>query len=129
MLRLYATQFAIFSLIGILNTAVDFGVYYVLTRNLNFLEFALAAKAISFCFGVLFSFFMNRYWTFSKRESVVSGELIRFFGTVGSGIFINMGVYYFTIAVLGLHDLFGVLLAAAATALWGFLFSKFYVFK
>ncbi len=72
---------------------------------------------------------VNRYWTFGKSEPVTSTEIIRFYATVGIGIFVNVGVQYIVVTLLGVNDLVGILVASLFTALWGFIFSKFFVFK
>ena len=124
-----SAQFIRFCLVGILNTMVDFIIYYLLTRSFwEFNEFITIPKAISYLAATVCSFSVNRYWTFEKHEPVVIKEVIRFYSTVGLGIFVNVGVQYFAVIILGFHDLVGVLLAAGGTALWGFLFSKFFVF-
>lgn len=125
-----AKQFLKFCLVGVLNTVVDFGIYYALTRGLwTFQDSILVYKALSYLVATVCSFMVNRYWTFAKMAPIHYGELLRFYATVGLGIFVNVGVQYVAVVIFGLHDLVGVLVAAAATAIWGFSFAKFFVFK
>lgn len=124
------TQFMKFGLTGVANTAIDFVVYLFLTRFTPFFSIhIIEAKAISFLAAATFSYFANRRWTFNKTGSHNAKEVVLFYSTVGSGIFINVGVQYFVVEILHISDIFGILAAAAFTAVWGFLFSKFIVFK
>ncbi len=68
-------EFIRFCLVGALNTGVDFTVFTILS-NLGVI--LLVAQCVSYTFGVLNSFLLNRTWTFRER-SQSSGQLIRFF--------------------------------------------------
>lgn len=123
-------QFIKFGLTGVLNTLIDFGVYLLLTRAVAlFALHIFIAKAISFICAATFSYFANRRWTFKKRGPHQAKEVILFYSTVGSAIFINVGIHYLVVEMLHLSDIIGIILAAGFTAVWGFLFSKFIVFK
>lgn len=117
-------------MVGVSNGVVDFVVYFVITRFLfTFPEFILPAKAISYLVATLWSYFANRTFTFKDSTPVTLGGIGKFYSTVGLGIVLNVGVQHVVVSMLLWHDLIGVVIAAGATAVWGFLFSKFYVFK
>ena len=123
-------QFLTFCLVGIFNTAVDIGIYYILTRGLwTFHDSFSVYKAISYLLATACSFALNRYLTFARRDAVKTAEVVKFYSTVGLGIFLNVGVQYLGVVVFGIHDLAAALLAVGATAIWGFSFSRFYVFN
>lgn len=123
-------EFVKFSLVGAVNTSVDLGAYIFMTRMvLYFSEHILIAKAIAFVFATISSFALNRTWTFNKKDKVKFNEVLRFYSTVGTGIFINVGAVYFFHEILGFHDITSALIATAFTVFWGFAFSKFWVFK
>lgn len=123
-------EFAKFSVVGVANTSVDLGLYILLTRLLPFFgSHILLAKALSFIAATICSFVLNRTWTFAKRDAVKFKELFKFYSTVGSGIFINVGAVYFFHEIMGINDIFAAALATGFTVFWGFAFSKFWVFK
>jgi putative flippase GtrA len=124
-----ANRFIVFCGVGVLNTIVDLIVYVLITRVLPFSEYVVSAKAISYVAATLFSFFMNKRFTFGLQTEFSHRELVNFFSTVGLGIFINTGTQYVAVHVLHIPDLIGLLIAAAFTAVWGFSFSHLYVFK
>jgi len=130
MLSLTSRQFLKFCAVGILNTVVDFGIYFFLSRELwTFANSVPAYKAVSYLLATFCSFVVNRYWTFAKTEPIRGSEIIRFYSTVGMGIFVNVGVQFVVATLLGVNDLLGVFIASLFTALWGFAFAKFFVFK
>lgn len=65
-----------FGLVGVFNTAVDYGVFYMLISFANLHKgFAqVIATGIAMC-G---SFLINRYWTFRKTGRGTAGEVVRF---------------------------------------------------
>ena len=70
-----------FGLIGLLNTAVDFGVFTLLTEA--FKLDSIISHIISYSCGVINSFYFNRFWTFQKRGRIHPAEFIRF-------VFVNL---------------------------------------
>ena len=65
-----------FGLVGMLNTMVDYGVFYVLISwaNLHKSISQVIATGIAMC-G---SFLINRHWTFRKTGHGTVGEVVRF---------------------------------------------------
>jgi len=69
-----SAEFIKFALVGVLNTIVGYGIYYLLL----YLKFHyIAALFISFLFGVLNSYFWNKYWVFLSSHHFKK-ELPRF---------------------------------------------------
>jgi glycosyltransferase involved in cell wall biosynthesis len=123
-------QIVKFGTIGVINTFIDFVGYVSFTRLIPFFETRiLAAKAISFFMGTVFSFIMNRRWTFSVKRAPTIGEVVRFYSTVGLGIFINLASVYVFHSIFGFYDIFAVIIATVITFAWGFIFSKYWVFR
>ena len=124
------TSFIKFCIVGVSNTIVDFSIYFLLTREEPLLSrHFIVAKAISFFMATIWSFVANRRFTFSEKDSINLGDFLRFYIAIGSGVFINTGVYYLCLNGLHLYDLLGVILATLATAIYSFLFLKFWVFS
>jgi putative flippase GtrA len=64
-MRLLGLSFVRFGLVGLSNTAVGFMVIYLCLRVLSFGDFA--ANATGYVAGFLWSFALNRVWTFRHR--------------------------------------------------------------
>ncbi len=125
-----ALQVMKFGAVGVVNTLIDLLSYVGFTRLVPFFsEHLLFAKAISFFLGTLFSFNMNRRFTFGSTAGISLAEVVRFYSSVGLSVFINLGSLYLFHEILGLHDLIAVALATVLTFAWGFIFAKFWVYR
>lgn len=54
-----------FNIIGVMNTAIDYAVFFVLTSFMSMI--AEPAQVIAYSAGVINSYFMNRFWTFGVK--------------------------------------------------------------
>lgn len=99
-----------FGLVGVLNTALDYGMFFVFFSLLK-LDKNLA-QTFATIIAMTNSYLVNRYWTFEKKGSVRGGEIWRF-------IFVNLLSLLTTLICLNLfYDLLS--LYEVADALLGF---------
>jgi len=117
-----------FSFVGVLNTAVDWGVYFILTRWAGMATLPVVAKSISYSAGILNSFFWNRTWTFRSKAQIWT-TLLPFVAVNLVGLAINTGVYELCLNILGLHELIALGTATVITLAWNFVLSKLVVFR
>ena len=117
-------QILMFIVIGGLTTTIDFIIYSYLLAfiSINF------SKLISMLVSSLFSYFMNKIFTFNKGKNYNSKYLIKFYIifllNLLTNIFVNYYAYKWTsIKILAfiLATLFGMIV--------NFIGQKFYVFK
>jgi len=134
----FVFQFFKFAIVGVANTAVDFGV-------LNFLMWLtktyggtmiVALNSISFLVAVIHSYFWNKFWTFKTREKTKTGkEFLQFLVVSIVGILINGAIVY--IITTWISPLTGEevwaniakLVATVVSLAWNFIGYKFIVFK
>ncbi|HUW15024.1 MAG TPA: GtrA family protein [Anaerolineae bacterium] len=117
-----------FALVGILNTVVDGGLYFLLTRWLGLGELKILAKAISYSVAVLNSYLWNRSWTFRSR-SRSGATFVPFVLANLLGLAINSGVMYAGLHQFGLSDSLAFFLATAVTFFCNFSVNKLVVFR
>jgi putative flippase GtrA len=122
-------QFAKFCIIGVVNTLVDFGIYFLLTRFTGLRDYIYVANTISFIIAATSSYYANRSWTFQIETKPEIREAAKFYGTAVSGFIINMATFFVCVSIFGWFDLFGKILATAVAIGWNFLVTKFWVFK
>ncbi|MFE4120116.1 GtrA family protein [Priestia sp. YIM B13486] len=68
-------SFIKFTLVGVVNTLIDFVVYALLTTiGVNY----ILAQWVSYSAGILNSYVMNRKWTFERKEKSSRREVISF---------------------------------------------------
>lgn len=129
-------QFIKFGLVGVMNTAVDFLVYALLTWiGMQY----LVAQVFSYSAGTVNSYVVNKLWTFGgkpeaggenpKAAKVDKGEFARF-------VLVNIGTLLLSIALLyvlktglGFHPLVAKIGVTAVTVVVNYIGSKLWVFR
>jgi putative flippase GtrA len=87
-----AVRFVVF---GVISAGVDFGIYELL---LHFGLWADLAKAISFIFGTITAYVLNRRWTFDSKGG--AAPAFRFAILYSTTFFVNVGVNAAGLALL-----------------------------
>jgi putative flippase GtrA len=121
-------QAAKFLSVGILNTAIDASLYFMLTRWLGLSTLQTLAKGISYGAGILNSFYWNKSWTF-KSDAGTMTAFAPFVVANLAALAINAGIMHLCLNALALHEMPSLALATGVTFLWNFIISKFVVFK
>lgn len=123
-------QFLKFSFVGIINTIIDFVVYFLLTRGFAFwAEHYLWAQAVSFALAVTNSFIWNSRWTFNVGKELKFQMYWRFFATnIFTFILIEITLGYM-VEYLGVFDLFAKIMAIIVSVIMNFFASRYFVFK
>ena len=129
-------QLAKFALVGVLNTAIDFGTlnFLIAATNITSGPSIIPIKALAFSTAVLNSYFWNRRWVF---EGAKSGNFALFFAVTALGIAVNaLVVFVITTYIPPIIVKDRVLWANAANILatvismvWNFLGYRLVVFK
>jgi putative flippase GtrA len=121
-----------FVIVGLLNTVVDLGAFYLLTLIPGMPE--IAAKTISYILGICNSFVWNKFWTFSARDSGRGKrEFAVFFAVNLPPLVVNIVVF----SLLGLWTTSGsfaaregkAFIAAVVAVIWNFLGSRYLAFR
>lgn len=133
-------QIGKFILVGGFNFLLDVTI-------LNSLIFATGAvrgpwqsgfKAVSFIFGAVSSYLLNKHWTFQpKSNGGASKEILRFAAISSVGFTVNVAVDYVFVNMIGsfwemkpmLWAQFSAVIAAIVAMSWNFIGYKFFVFK
>jgi len=120
-------QFAKFALVGVLNTAIHYGVFYSLY------EFAglhyLLASGIGFGLAVTNSYFCNKFWTFKSRKADVRREFAKFFIVNIMSLSVNLACMATLVKLLSMDPRIAQLLTIGFTLVINFLGNKFWTFR
>jgi len=121
-------QFIKFSLVGVLNTAVDFGIF----TFLNYLfgeQYYRISQIISYSCAVFNSYYLNKSWTFQAGHRFNLIEMIKFL-TIN---LISLGVSLFFLTLFHekyqIEVLWSKVGATFFSVLINFIGNKFWVFK
>lgn len=129
-MRLWQRQFVKFCVVGVLNTAVDFGMYYVLSRGyLGFHFHYLIANVIAFLVAVTNSFALNKRWTFGSRNEKNALQFTKFV----SVNLVSLAMYEALLALFvefgGFADIAGKALGYGLVLMWNFSAYKYWTFR
>lgn len=133
-------QFGKTFLVGILNSAIDMGVFDFLTWFFSVASGGLPVlfKALSFSCGAVNSYFWNKFWTFRKKDTEDKAkEAVQFFLVTFGGLLIHTAVIFVMVNIIGVRlgvsermwASIGNVAAIFTGFVWNFLGYKFIVFK
>ena len=112
-----------FGIVGVVATAIDFGVLIALTEWLHMDP--VASAAISFTVSVLFNYAASMRFVFQRREDMSrTRELVIFVVLSLVGLAINEALMWLGVNVASLNYVLVKLLATAVVMLWNFLSRK-----
>lgn len=120
-------QFIKFNVVGIMNTAVDFGVFMILNRYLGLIY--AVSQVISYSCGMVNSYFLNKFWTFQKREDFTAIEVTKFILVNLCSLGISLLVLYILQSKWSWEVLPSKVLATGFSVGVNFLGNKFWVFE
>lgn len=121
-------QFVKFSIVGGLNTAVDFGVYFSLTRWVSwFSQHLVVAAVLAMAAATVHSYLWNSFWTFQTKRTD-HAVLVSKFLTVSISGFILYTVLFSSLINFGLSDILVKVLLAGFLLLWNFVGNKWWVY-
>ncbi|MFH1635825.1 MAG: GtrA family protein [Chloroflexota bacterium] len=121
-------QITKFMAVGVLNTLIDAGAYFALTRWMGLGAFLVLAKGIAYAVGMTNSFFWNRNWTFESQTGLWRAAIL-FTLTHIVALVINAGTMALSLNVLHTPELAALGLATVASFGWNFVLNKWVVFK
>ena len=140
-------QFIKFGMVGVVNTAVDFGIFYLLAEQLIYrlptpgadagaavafvyTYFDYIAQTISFGAAVLVSYFLNKHWTFGARNQKNKSAIAKMYALNILGYLVLQAMFWFWRDIAGVeHKLLAKLFASLPVIVMNFFGTKFWVFR
>jgi putative flippase GtrA len=120
-----------FCLVGLANTAIDFTIYISLTRVWDFgARWYLVANLIAFVLANIFSFIINKSWTFENLEyRNYYLQYLRFFIVSIGSLIIVEAILFFFVDILQVYDLWGKVVGIVLSLIWSFFWHRNWTFK
>lgn len=119
-----------FSIVGALNTGIDFIIYLLLTRLSHFWQtHYLWAAGISFSVAVINSYILNKTWTFRDKSKEIHLQFPKFFLISLVALALNELILYFLVGHLKIYDLLAKIIAVILVTFWNFTMNKIWTFK
>lgn len=118
-------QFAVFTGVGAIGTAVHYLVLIILVSGLG--AYAVAASAIGFLAGAVTNYLLNYSVTFRSRKSH-SEAATKFASVAALGVGLNVVVMAVCVNWMGFHYLVAQILATGLVLLWNFTANRVWTF-
>jgi len=112
-------KFLWFLAAGILSTVTDIGILYVLTENFG--VWYLFSATVSYCCGILVSFFLNKYITFNDTRTDPFRQFPLFVAISAGSLILNLIVLFVTVNQFSFHYLAGKIVAVSFSFFWNYL--------
>lgn len=120
-------QFIKFAIVGVLNTAIHYGVFYALYSFAGL--YHLIASGAGFCAAVAHSYFLNKFWTFKRRGSRIHEEFGKFFLVSILSLCVNLTGMAVLVELLAVHPPLAQLVTIGITLVVNFLGNRFWTFR
>ncbi len=118
-------KFMKYSLVGILCTSIYFLSMFICVEKLNIEP--VGASIFSFIIMTLFSYFLNKRYTFGGSYS--HSQLVKFAIVASIGFLLNFGIMYTIVSVFLLHYFIGELFTVLIIPIVNFLLNNFWTFS
>ena len=116
-----------FLTVGVLTAAVYFSLFTVLWKWLH-LNYKIAVS-ISYCFAVMFQFFLNRHVTFKSGNENVLYQVIKFGVLLLINYILTIAIVTWSVNTLMVTPYLGIIISLTVTVFTGFYISTFWVYK
>lgn len=121
-----AKQFLKFGLVGVSNTLISLGMYYLLYFvGINY----LVANAIGFVVSVLNSYYWNNKYVFKKTQNGHLKPLFKTFLSYGSTFLLSTALLFAFVQGVGIAEVLAPVLCIIITTSINFVINKLWAFK
>jgi len=114
-----------FGIVGVANTIIGYGTYLILVAFGINVQLAMAGNWV---IGSIFSFFLNKYWTFGQKTNDL-GSIIRFIIVCTLAMLLNIALVTVAVNFLGMEKRIGGLVSMLFVIIINFLGQKFFAFR
>lgn len=123
-MREWLSQAVKFGMVGVINTLVDYGVFWLLNHWLPY----HGAKVISYCCGMISSFILNRRFTFGDREAVTAVKGAKFVLVNLLSLLVSLGVITLCVEVFHIQESIANIISTPFSMAVNFVCNKLFVF-
>ncbi|HRX49282.1 MAG TPA: GtrA family protein [Spirochaetota bacterium] len=120
-------QFIKFGIVGVLNTLIGLGIYYIFIYIS--VSLYIAGNTVGFIAGVLNSYYWNNKYVFNKSEEGHLKPLLKTFIAYGGTLILGTILLIIMVQVMHISEWVAPLINLFITVPLNFLMNKFWAFK
>lgn len=124
--KLFA-QFIKFGLVGVSNTLIGYGIYYIVIFINK--DLYLIGNLLGFIVGTLNSFYWNSKYVFPKYGAAKGKILIKTFICYGITLLLSTGILYLLVDIWSISAFVAPIINLCVTVPLNFLLNKFWAYK
>ncbi|MEX1308241.1 MAG: GtrA family protein [Eubacteriales bacterium] len=119
-------RFIKFSIVGLINTAIYFAVYYLM---LYFGVHHLIANTVGYFAGSINGYLLGRFWVFKDTSAEAKQSVLKFYVVYGSSLLLSNALVALFVDVLGISDKIAPILTICFTTPYNYFLQKIWTFK
>ena len=116
-----------FLTVGFITAVINFSLFTLLFQLMHF-DYRIAISIAYIC-SIIFHFTANRYFTFRSHGANLLQHMSRYLVMVGFNYLVTITIICIVVDHLYFSPYLGVLFAIAGTVWFGYILSKFWVFR
>jgi putative flippase GtrA len=124
--RCFVVQFIKFGIIGVSNTAISLGIYYIVVLINK--DWYIIGNTLGFIISVLNSYFWNNKYVFNKTEKGHLKPLLKTYVAYGSTFLLSTLLMYIGVTFLGISQFVAPIVLVIVIPL-NFIINKFWAFR
>jgi putative flippase GtrA len=113
-----------FSMVGVLNTLIGYGVFFIFSIYINY----LLALIVSHIIGVIHSFFWNKYWVFRSSKNKIR-EFLKFYSVYFVMLVLNIALLTYFVSILNISPQISQLIILPFLTILTYTGHKYWSFK
>lgn len=121
------TPFLKYCVVGVLGTAIDVAILWLLVRFGGLP--VLAATSISFTVSVVNNFILNKFWTFSHPSQNYRKLFIKFIIVSAGGLLLTNVFMWLFVHAIEIWYIWAKLITSGVVLVWNFLANKYWTFR
>lgn len=115
-----------YGIVGILSVLIDFSLLFICFTILKFEQ--NTAISIAFILSTVFNFYMHRNFTFRAKKCAFKIQLIKYMLLISMSYLITILSIHYLVSI-GFDLYISKLLSVCFVYIYGYIFSRFFVFK
>jgi putative flippase GtrA len=116
-----------FFLTGVLATLTDLGLVYFFTSYLG--VWYLASASVSYCCGIIISYWLNKFLTFHDRNRNYIGQFLIFAAISTSCLVLNLGILWLMVEFFSVHYMIAKIFGISSGFLWNYYWQSKITFR